>query len=236
MNTAGTSPCSDDSDSDGMTDGWEINYSLNPLDSSDALDDGDSDTLTNLEEFGYDSNPNDEDTDGDGFRDDCEIDELTDVNDSLDAPTVTLTFVEHEMSYHYSTDASTWIVNYVGYYDSSTLITADLTTTGSDDDFWMVFLQADYDGAFGIEYNEDQFVGTVESYYCGGYDKTSIWYPVATDCTSLGTEASSFSDFDADVSSDLSSYYSFSDFDQWYIPTTSAYVNSVPAYMVVLTP
>ncbi len=46
-----------DTDGDGMPDGWETSHFLNPIDPSDALIDSDSDGLTNLEEFVYGTNP-----------------------------------------------------------------------------------------------------------------------------------------------------------------------------------
>ncbi|HMR01312.1 MAG TPA: S-layer homology domain-containing protein, partial [Candidatus Gracilibacteria bacterium] len=58
-----------DSDGDGMPDQWELVYSLNINDPSDAQEDPDNDGLTNLEEYRALSNPNNPDTDGDGFTD-----------------------------------------------------------------------------------------------------------------------------------------------------------------------
>ena len=110
---AGTpDPHSEDSDSDGMTDGWEVTNRLNPL-SNDAYEDPDEDSLlnmdeyaygtnpwlkeienpegdddddglTNLEEFLYGTNPNSDDSDGDGMLDKWEVDNSLDplVDDS----------------------------------------------------------------------------------------------------------------------------------------------------------
>ena len=47
-----TDPDDPDSEADGMWDGWEVSYSLNPL-SNDSQDDGDSDNWANLAEFQY---------------------------------------------------------------------------------------------------------------------------------------------------------------------------------------
>ena len=55
----GTDPFDLDIDEDGMRDGWEVKYGLNPLESSDAKDDNDDDGFTNLEEFIGGMNPND---------------------------------------------------------------------------------------------------------------------------------------------------------------------------------
>ena len=46
-----------DSDFDGMSDGFEITYGLNPLDPDDAELDNDDDTLSNLDEFRLNLNP-----------------------------------------------------------------------------------------------------------------------------------------------------------------------------------
>ena len=62
-----------DSDGDGMPDGWEIQYGLDPDDASDADLDTDGDGLTNLEEYSYGTDPELEDTDGDGYSDNAEI-------------------------------------------------------------------------------------------------------------------------------------------------------------------
>ena len=58
----GTNPILGDTDNDGMPDGWEVHWNLQPLNSSDANDDSDNDTLINLYEYdnsrvdGYDDN------------------------------------------------------------------------------------------------------------------------------------------------------------------------------------
>ena len=86
-------PGANDSDSDGMPDGWEITYGLDPTDPWDAMLDGDVDGLclnggdldrwwTNLEEYRYiartDSGfnstlPNQSDSDMDGLLDGAEF-------------------------------------------------------------------------------------------------------------------------------------------------------------------
>ncbi len=58
-----------DSDSDGMPDGWEIRYGLNPTADWDVNWDLDNDGLTNLQEYNTGTNPNDSDTDNDGMPD-----------------------------------------------------------------------------------------------------------------------------------------------------------------------
>ncbi|MHA1614264.1 MAG: hypothetical protein ACTSYJ_05420, partial [Candidatus Thorarchaeota archaeon] len=84
----GTDWESPDSDSDILPDNWELDYGLNPLNSSDALDDEDGDTLTNLEEFIYGSNPLLIDSDQDEIPDKWEIDNGFDpsVNDASEDP------------------------------------------------------------------------------------------------------------------------------------------------------
>lgn len=73
----GTNPQDSDSDSDNIPDGWEVEYTLDPLDASDALIDIDGDNLTNLAEYIRGTNPLAYDTDGDGtndFDDPCPTD------------------------------------------------------------------------------------------------------------------------------------------------------------------
>ncbi|MEJ2241419.1 MAG: PKD domain-containing protein, partial [Candidatus Bathyarchaeota archaeon] len=47
----------DDDDADGMSDEWELNHRLDPLDPSDALLDSDGDGVNNLHEFELDTDP-----------------------------------------------------------------------------------------------------------------------------------------------------------------------------------
>lgn len=70
--TYGTHPFNKDSDSDLMSDGWEVLYALNPL-VNDASLDPDNDTLTNLQEFEYSTNPKNNDTDSDSMPDGYEV-------------------------------------------------------------------------------------------------------------------------------------------------------------------
>lgn len=69
----GTDPQNPDSDYDGIPDGWEVKYKLNPLDYVDALNDSDEDGLINLEEYRYGTNPQNSDTDGDNYKDGEEV-------------------------------------------------------------------------------------------------------------------------------------------------------------------
>lgn len=61
-----------DSDGDGMLDGWERLYGLNP-NFSDASLDNDSDGLSNMEEYQNHTNPSSPDSDGDGLTDGAEV-------------------------------------------------------------------------------------------------------------------------------------------------------------------
>lgn len=74
-----------DSDDDGITDSWEIEYELDPQNTDDAFADLDSDGLTNLEEFVADTDPNDPDTDNDGMPDSWEVDHDLNPIDFADA-------------------------------------------------------------------------------------------------------------------------------------------------------
>ncbi|NQU99119.1 MAG: hypothetical protein HQ538_00110 [Parcubacteria group bacterium] len=62
-----------DSDYDGIPDGWEVIYNLDPLEYNDALEDGDEDKLTNIEEYKYQTDPGNPDTDKDGYEDGDEV-------------------------------------------------------------------------------------------------------------------------------------------------------------------
>lgn len=69
---SGTNPLLDDSDGDGLLDGWECEHGLDPNDGTGingAAGDADGDGLTNTEEHGLGSNPLDADTDADGIPD-----------------------------------------------------------------------------------------------------------------------------------------------------------------------
>ncbi|MFZ5563048.1 MAG: choice-of-anchor U domain-containing protein, partial [Thermodesulfobacteriota bacterium] len=65
---------STDIDQDGLPDGWEVEYGLDPTDPADAEDDSDNDGLTSLEEYALGTSPVDNDTDGDGLTDGQEAD------------------------------------------------------------------------------------------------------------------------------------------------------------------
>ncbi|MCB1126258.1 MAG: hypothetical protein KDM81_07165, partial [Verrucomicrobiae bacterium] len=52
-----TDPCDDDTDGDGLPDGWEVRFGLNPRDTKDALSDGDEDGHSALAEFKAGTDP-----------------------------------------------------------------------------------------------------------------------------------------------------------------------------------
>lgn len=69
----GAQPTNPDTDSDGISDGWEAINGLNPL-ANDAAGDADNDGLTNLQEFVLGTSPQSPDTDADGMPDKWEVD------------------------------------------------------------------------------------------------------------------------------------------------------------------
>ena len=83
----GTDPTNNDTDGDGMWDGWEVHYTLDPLDPYDAHFDNDFDgfdidrdgnydadeNFSNLKEFLNDTDPLNPDTDGDRMWDGWEV-------------------------------------------------------------------------------------------------------------------------------------------------------------------
>jgi len=81
----GTYSDDSDTDNDGMPDGWEVIYGLNPTDPSDKYLDSDDDGLTNYDEYQYGTNPQDKDTDDDGMWDGWEVEYNLDPLDPSDA-------------------------------------------------------------------------------------------------------------------------------------------------------
>ncbi|MHA2251382.1 MAG: FG-GAP-like repeat-containing protein [Candidatus Kariarchaeaceae archaeon] len=67
-----TDPLNNDTDEDGLPDGWEVTFSLDPS-LNDANSDSDLDELTNIQEFNYKTNPTDDDSDGDSMHDGWEV-------------------------------------------------------------------------------------------------------------------------------------------------------------------
>ncbi len=66
-------PSSPDSDNDGIPDGWEIKYGLNPDDPNDVNQDYNNDGLTNLEEYESGLDPFSRDTDNDRISNYAEV-------------------------------------------------------------------------------------------------------------------------------------------------------------------
>ena len=83
-----SNPSSADSDDDGIPDGWEIKYRLNPDDPNDANQDYNHDGLTNLEEYARGFDPFNRDTDNDKISNYAEVTGLFGfVTDPLNADT-----------------------------------------------------------------------------------------------------------------------------------------------------
>ncbi len=66
-------PCGPDTNGDGITDCWEVQYACLNVSSPDASGDPDGDGLTNLQEYLRGTNPCNPDTDGDGYTDGQEV-------------------------------------------------------------------------------------------------------------------------------------------------------------------
>lgn len=75
-----------DDDNDGLADSIELQYGLNPLDSSDALADFDHDGLTNTQEIALGTDLKNEDSDSDGMPDKWELDNQLQPLNEADAP------------------------------------------------------------------------------------------------------------------------------------------------------
>jgi hypothetical protein len=72
VSSYGSNPLLSDSDGDKMPDGWEVAHRLD-WNSDDSADDIDGDNLTNLTEYRLNTDPRDSDSDGDGLKDDIEV-------------------------------------------------------------------------------------------------------------------------------------------------------------------
>ena len=85
VNVYFTDPTNADSDSDGMPDGWEVQYNFIPNDGADAALDYDIDGLTNLQEYQRGTDPTNADSDSDGMPDGWEVQYNFIPNDGADA-------------------------------------------------------------------------------------------------------------------------------------------------------
>ena len=72
VNIYGTDPTKPDTDDDYIPDNWEIEYGLDPLNTTDGTANYDEDDLTNYEEYFLGTDPFDWDTDDDGMSDSWE--------------------------------------------------------------------------------------------------------------------------------------------------------------------
>ena len=81
----GTKPLVADTDGDGIPDGFEVYYNLDPCDAYDGGDDPDEDGLSNYQEFLHDTHPWSPDTDGDLMPDGWEVDQGLAPKDPMDA-------------------------------------------------------------------------------------------------------------------------------------------------------
>ena len=79
-------PLDEDTDDDGLLDGFEVDFGFDPKVPGEESLDTDGDGLTNLEEQTAGSSPLLEDTDSDGFDDLAEVNAGTDPADPLDFP------------------------------------------------------------------------------------------------------------------------------------------------------
>lgn len=81
----GPDPFKGDTDSDTMTDGWEVAHGFDPLNATDALQDADNDGLSNAAEFLNSTDPRDADTDHDTLPDSWEVNHGLNALDPADA-------------------------------------------------------------------------------------------------------------------------------------------------------
>lgn len=73
-----------DTDDDGLPDGWEIEWSLNPNQHTDPSSDPEPDGLTHLQEYMNGSSPTSSDTDGDGTDDKTEVEQGSSPSNNAD--------------------------------------------------------------------------------------------------------------------------------------------------------
>ena len=218
-----TDECVNDTDGDGLDDYEEqITYSTDPTitdSDSDGVDDGD-------EVNTYGTDPNDTDSDGDDFRDGYEVDEGTDPADATDIPTLYVEMVGSQYVTGYG--STSWVTTVWAY-------TAPFYNDLSDGVTYFLELETGGYGALGVLWDTDDYYGDVLVEYCG-YGASAA-DPRSYTCSSIPTYSSSSSP-DSEVTevpsssylevwTDLSSYYTFSDFNMWYrtpVDTSITYV------------
>ena len=144
----GTSPTDPDSDHDGLPDGFEVRFRLDPLNGSDAGADPDGDGLSNLRERTTGTDPALADSDGDGLLDGEEVDAYatdplradSDGDGLLDGFEVRSGFDPHAYTYEY------------GDTDGDGLVELDEQRNGTDP------RQADTDGD-GLRDRDEVYAG-----------------------------------------------------------------------------
>ncbi len=218
-----------DSDGDGYSDYDEVVAGSDPLDAgSDPLTyvDSDGDGLTDNEEALLGTDPLSVDTDGDLFTDGYEVEQGTDPLDVSDEPELEVSLVSYPWIYSYK-DASAWIAGLFLPYSSPYEV--DIASGASG---WVTVYAQNYDhGSFGIFWDEEAYLGTVDVGYCG-YDVSS-WHPTSSAaCPSMVTYSSSLDpDSEGTIVEDssqledwsaLSAYYVFEEWDWFRTPYTGA--------------
>ena len=124
----GTRMDSNDSDLDGMSDGWEVDNNLDPVDSDDAYTDPDNDGVQNYIEAMFESNPHVVDTDNDGQTDWYEIvggSNPSDPESKFVMHTCSLTQSDNDTAMTITWTAEYYETKYYTYYIVSYKDTAD---------------------------------------------------------------------------------------------------------------
>ena len=211
-----TDECLNDTDGDGLDDYEEqITYGTDPTvtdTDGDGIDDGD-------EVNTYGTDPNDTDSDGDDFRDGYEVTEGTDPDDVSDVPDLDITIVAYDYLTGSGTTSGAWTTTSVAYTSTSDI------TSSVGEVYWLELEHTGY-GALGLDWNTDDYYGSVTVEYCGF--GASAADPRTRSCSSMSTYASTTypdttgtiieASSELEVWSDLSSYYGFSDFQSWFRP------------------
>ncbi len=207
-----------DSDSDGLPDTWESSYSCMDAAVSDATTDDDSDLLTASQEYTEGTDPCSNDTDGDLFTDAYEVTEGSDATLSTSTPALTISVVGYGTLIG-SGDGSSWDATLAYTYGSP--YSFDLYA--GDTQYLETYFNSADKGAFAIQWDEDDYLGSVGVLSCGG--RTYAFDPSTASCTAI-SDYTSVSSPDAETTHatlssqlsmwpDLAGFYTFSDWD-WY--------------------